>query len=95
MGLQSQGIAYKGLVFLAFIMVAVTLLYTNNLANELKLEEKKKVALWAKATKELSNMNDSNYDIGFVFEVVEFPQRIIVGLRSHLTLLHQFLDVID
>jgi len=70
MGLQSQGIAYKGLVFLAFIMVAVTLLYTNNLANELKLEEKKKVALWAKATKELSNMNDSNYDIGFVFEVV-------------------------
>ena len=70
MGFQSKGIAYKGLVFLAFLIVAVTLLYTNNLANELKLEEKKKVALWAKATKELSNMNDSNYDIGFVFEVV-------------------------
>tara|TARA_B100001250_G_C19816304_1_gene798635 strand:- start:6990 stop:8132 length:1143 start_codon:yes stop_codon:yes gene_type:complete len=70
MGFQSKGIAYKGLVFLAFLIVAVTLLYTNNLANELKLEEKKKVALWAKATKELSNMNDSNYDVGFVFEVV-------------------------
>ncbi len=70
MDFQSKGIAYNSLVFLAFVIVAVTLLYTNDLANELKLEEKKKVALWAKATKELSNMNDSNYDIGFVFEVV-------------------------
>ena len=70
MDFQSKGIAYNGLVFLAFVIVAVTLLYTNDLANELKIEEKKKVALWAKATKELSNMNDSNYDIGFVFEVV-------------------------
>ena len=70
MDFQSKGIAYNGLVFLAFVIVAVTLLYTNDLANDLKIEEKKKVALWAKATKELSNMNDSNYDIGFVFEVV-------------------------
>ena len=70
MDFKLEGAAYKGLVLLAFIIIAVTLLYTNNLANQLKLEEDKKVALWAKATKELSDINDSNYDISFVFEVV-------------------------
>jgi len=70
MDFKFEGSAYKGLVLLAFVIISVTLLYTNNLANQLKLEEDKKVALWAKATKELSNINDSNYDISFVFEVV-------------------------
>ena len=70
MDFKLEGAAYKGLVLLAFIIIAVTFLYTNNLANQLKLEEDKKVALWAKATKELSDINDSSYDISFVFEVV-------------------------
>ncbi|MBE37287.1 MAG: hypothetical protein CMP50_01280 [Flavobacteriales bacterium] len=70
MDFKFEGAAYKGLVLLAFIIIAVTFLYTNNLANQLKLEEDKKVALWAKATKELSDINDSSYDISFVFEVV-------------------------
>ena len=58
------------LMLLAFLIVTVTLWYTNSLANQLKIEEQKKVALWAKATKELSDINNSNYDLGFVFEVV-------------------------
>ena len=61
---------YKILVLLALCIVSVTLWYSNSLANKLKVEEKKKVALWAKATKELSDINNSNYDVGFVFEVV-------------------------
>lgn len=70
MELKSSGHTSKLLVLLAFCIVATTLWYTNNLANKLKIEEQKKVALWAKATKELSDMNNSNYDVGFVFEVV-------------------------
>tara|TARA_S200000501_G_C20867288_1_gene762527 strand:- start:455 stop:1594 length:1140 start_codon:yes stop_codon:yes gene_type:complete len=70
MELKSSGHTSKLLVLLAFFIVATTLWYTNNLANKLKIEEQKKVALWAKATKELSDMNNSNYDVGFVFEVV-------------------------
>ena len=58
------------LFFIALCIVSVTLWYTNSLANKLKLEEQKKVALWAKATKELSEISPSNYNIGFVFEVV-------------------------
>ena len=53
------------LIVLACIIVSGTLWYTNNLANQLKIEEKKKVALWAKATKELSDIGNSNYDISF------------------------------
>lgn len=70
MELKSSGHTSKLLVLLAFCIVAITLWYTNSLANKLKIEEQKKVALWAKATKELSDMNNSNYDVGFVFEVV-------------------------
>ena len=70
MELKSSGHTSKLLVLLAFCIVATTLWYTNNLANKLKIEEQKKVALWAKATKELSEINSSNYDVGFVFEVV-------------------------
>ena len=58
------------LILAALIIVGTTLLYTNKLANQFKIEEKKKVALWAKATKELSDINNLNYDVGFVFEVV-------------------------
>ena len=70
MKFQFNNLAYKGLVLLALLIVAITLWYTNSLANQLKKEEYKKVALWAKATKELSDISNSNYDIGFVFEVV-------------------------
>ena len=70
MKFQFKNLAYKGLVLLALLIVSITLWYTNNLANQLKKEEYKKVALWAKATKELSDIRNSNYDIGFVFEVV-------------------------
>ena len=65
-----NNIVFKILVIIALSIVGVTLWYTNNLANKFKEQEKKKVALWAKATKILSNINDSNDDIGFVFEVV-------------------------
>ncbi|MBF25910.1 MAG: hypothetical protein CMP49_05295 [Flavobacteriales bacterium] len=70
MEFQLQNISYKGLLFLGLLIIILTLLYTNNLASQFKIEEQKKVALWAKATKELSDINNSNFDLGFVFEVV-------------------------
>ena len=70
MNVYSHSIVSKLLFLLALIIVGLTLWYTNTLANQFKIEEKKKVALWAKATKELSDINNSNYDVGFIFEVV-------------------------
>ena len=63
-------ISNKVLIILALFIVASTLWYTNNLASQFKIEENKKVALWAKATKELSNLNNSDIDVGFIFDVV-------------------------
>ncbi|MBJ04588.1 MAG: hypothetical protein CMP65_01630 [Flavobacteriales bacterium] len=60
----------KFLFFLAALIIGSTLWYTNNLASQFKIEEEKKVALWARATKELSNLNNSNIDVGFIFDVV-------------------------
>ena len=70
MDVYFNNLVSKGLVLMALIIVGATLWYTNKLANKFKIEEKKKVALWAKATKELSDINNLNYDVGFVFEVV-------------------------
>jgi len=70
MNIYFHNIVSKLLFLLALIIVGLTLWYTNTLANQFKIEEKKKVALWAKATKELSDINNLNYDVGFIFEVV-------------------------
>ena len=70
MNVYFHSIVSKLLFLLAIIIVGLTLWYTNTLANQFKIEEKKKVALWANATKELSDINNSNYDVGFIFEVV-------------------------
>jgi len=70
MNFYLNNIFSKLLFLFALIIVGLTLWYTNTLANQFKIEEKKKVALWAKATKELSDINNLNYDVGFIFEVV-------------------------
>lgn len=53
----------------AFLIVAVSLGYTNWLAGDLAEQERNKVKLWADAYRNL-NMADENTDIGFLFEVI-------------------------
>jgi hypothetical protein len=48
-----------------------SLLYTNKLVNELKEEERKKVELWASATKQLIDLNNPDANIDFLFQVIE------------------------
>jgi signal transduction histidine kinase len=59
------------LVLIAIAIAAGSLVYTNQLADELASEERKKVELWAKGTKFLASVTDDNTDISFVFEVVK------------------------
>jgi signal transduction histidine kinase len=59
------------LVLIAIGIAAGSLVYTNQLADELAKEERKKVELWAKGTKFLASTTDENTDISFVFEVVK------------------------
>ncbi len=59
------------LIVLALCIGAGSLLYTNQLANRLAVQERNKVELWAKGTKFLANSTDQNADLSFVFEVVK------------------------
>ena len=72
MNIYSKKLRWKQLLVLIAIAIAAgSLVYTNQLADELASEERKKVELWAKGTKFLASITDDNTDISFVFEVVK------------------------
>ncbi len=71
-------IAYKEKAFLKILLLIIailigigSLLYTNRLAGQLKLEEKKKVELWAAAMQQLINSENPGENISFLFRVIE------------------------
>ena len=55
---------------IAMIIVAISVLFTNNLARTLQDEEQKNMAIWAEATQQLI-MADDDADIDFVTSVIE------------------------
>ncbi len=70
--------SYKGKLHWKFILLLIavligisSLLYTNKLVNELKDEERKKVELWASATKQLIDLKNPDANIDFLFQVIE------------------------
>ena len=55
---------------IAMIIVAISVLFTNNLAKSLQAEEQKNMAIWAEATQQLI-LADENADIDFVTSIIE------------------------
>ena len=55
---------------IAMMIVAISVLFTNNLARSLQVEEQKNMAIWAEATQRLI-LADENADIDFVSSVIE------------------------
>lgn len=67
---------YKTLWKLILLVVAAaigffSLLYTGNLVKKLKIEERKKVELWAKATSLIINSPESGKDLDFLYSITE------------------------
>ncbi|MBQ7209516.1 MAG: HAMP domain-containing histidine kinase [Paludibacteraceae bacterium] len=58
------------LLLVAFVIVGGSVMFTNNLANRLADEEKKKIEIWAGATRQLV-LADENTDIEFVSSIIE------------------------
>ena len=85
MNVYTQKIRWK---FFLFVMAAVigltSLIYTQRLVRELKTEERKKVELWAKATKQLIELDITESDFEFLFEVVENNNTVPVILVDAL-----------
>lgn len=59
------------ILILAVIIGLLSLIVTNFLASELSNEERKKIELWAEGIRQLSNLESSNQDYTFIFQVVQ------------------------
>ncbi|MFC2080622.1 PAS domain-containing sensor histidine kinase [Bacteroidota bacterium] len=68
------------LLLCAAIIGLGSLLYTNRLVKVLAQEEKKKVELWAEATRQLADVNLTGQDFGFPLRVVQYNTTIPVIL---------------
>jgi signal transduction histidine kinase len=61
----------KLVLLLAALLIGIgSLMYTNRLVEELSSEEKKKVELWAEATRQVSDIDAEPGDIGFALSVL-------------------------
>lgn len=81
---------WKLYLFLFAALIGLgSLLYTNRLVKLLAKEEKKKVELWAEATRQLADLSDltepnvPQRDIGFPLQVAEYNTTIPVIIADH------------
>lgn len=85
MNIYTQKIRWKFLLFVIAVVIGLTsLIYTQRLVRELKTEERKKVELWAKATKQLIELDITESDFEFLFEVIENNNTVPVILVGAL-----------
>jgi len=63
-------------------LIFSSLVFTNSLVKELSIEERKKIELWAEGMKQLSNLENSNRDISFIFEVIQNNTTVPVMLTD-------------
>ncbi len=76
-------IHWKLILLLIAVFIGISsLLYTNKLVNELKEEERKKVELWASATKQLIDLDNPDANIDFLFQVIENNNTVPVVLAD-------------
>jgi len=70
---------WKLLLFIFAVLIGISSLwYTNQLVNDLSMEELKKVELWAEATQRLADVNLTNQDLGFLLDVITNNETIPV-----------------
>lgn len=71
MNIYTQKQRWKLLLLIAALLIgAASLWYTNKLVKKLSEEERKKIQLWAEATRRLADINELNADIDFLSTVI-------------------------
>jgi hypothetical protein len=71
MNIYSQKQRWKILLLLAAMLIgSASLWYTNRLVKKLSEEERKKIELWAEATRKLADVSEINSDINFLSNVI-------------------------
>ncbi|HOY39541.1 MAG TPA: HAMP domain-containing sensor histidine kinase [Bacteroidales bacterium] len=93
MNIYKKKKTWKLILFVAAVAIGgVSLLYTNLLMEKLSVEERKKVELWAEATKNLAN-GDPDQDVSFLFEVLKNNNTIPVILTDENDVIIAFRNI--
>lgn len=71
MDIQHNKLRWNIIIILIAVLIFSSLIFTNSLVKELSNEERKKIELWAEGMKQLSNIENTNKDITFIFEVIQ------------------------
>ena len=83
MNIYAQKQRWKFLLLIAALLIgAASLWYTNKLVKSLADEERKKINLWAEATKKLADVSELNTDLGFPYAVISDNTTIPVILTD-------------
>lgn len=83
MNIYAQKQRWKLLLLTAALLIgAASLWYTNKLVKSLADEERKKINLWAEATKKLADVSELNTDLGFPYAVISDNTTIPVVLTD-------------
>lgn len=83
MNIYTQKQRWKILLLVAALLIgAASLWYTNKLVKNLSEEERKKIQLWAEATKKIADINDNNTDLNFLSNVISNNTTIPVILMN-------------
>ncbi|PLX20231.1 MAG: hypothetical protein C0597_04420 [Marinilabiliales bacterium] len=70
------------LLIVAVIIGVLTFVITNNLAQKLSVEERKKVELWALGMRQLSALDNADKDYTFILEVIKNNETVPVILTD-------------
>lgn len=84
MNIYTQKQRWKIILLVAALLIgAASLWYTNKLVKNLSEEERKKIQLWAEATKKLADINDDYTDLSFLSNVISNNTTIPVILMNN------------
>jgi signal transduction histidine kinase len=74
---------WKWLLFVGAVIIgSITFWYTNSFVRELREVERRKVRLWAEATRQINDFQEDNQAISFVFEVIRDNKTVPVILTD-------------
>jgi len=85
---------YKLIVFLGTLIIGtISSIYTKSLVDELKDEERKKVELWAEATRQLVQPGDNDNGVGLTLEVLKNNTTVPVILADANDVIHHYRNI--
>jgi signal transduction histidine kinase len=90
---SQKKISKLNLIIGAIIIAAISLLYTKFLVDELKMEEEKKIELWAEATRQLVKPDNNQTSIGLALEVLKNNTTVPVILVDDNNNIHHYRNI--